>query len=135
MTTQKKNESIKVSSEKEEVQSQPTETVELQVVSQNENALQLVNRKTANDVFERLEQGNRMKEGFNKFKEKLDVCEKFANNYNNEALCMTIQNIGTGDELEIQNIHLILEFVEEKLVKAGKNHLKQLEEQIINFSL
>lgn len=132
MTNQKKNETLKVA-ETENVAAQ--ETVEVKVLSPTENALQLVSRKTANDVFERLEQGNRMKEGFNRFKEKLEVCEKFSSDYNNEALSMTIQNIGTGDVLEIQNIHLILEFVEEKLVKAGKQHLKQLEEQIISFSL
>lgn len=76
-----------------------------------------------------------MREGYNRFKEKLNVCEKFATGYNNEALIMNIKNVGTGKVLEIQNINLILDFVQDKLVSAGKNHLRQLEEQIVSFAL
>jgi hypothetical protein len=134
MTNQKKIENSKPTTDKVEELAQ--ENSELTVVTQTEsNALQIVGRKTANDVFEKLEQGNRMREGYNRFKEKLDVCEKFATGYNNEALIMNIKNVGTGEELEIQNINLILDFVQDKLVSAGKNHLRQLEEQIVSFAL
>lgn len=133
MTNPKKLEHNKPTDKVEEV---AQETNEVTVITQPEpNALQIVGRKTANDVFEKLEQGNRMREGFNKFKERVEMCEKFASGYNNEALTMTIKNAGTGAELEIQHISLILEFIEDKLVKAGKNHLRQLEEQIVNFAL
>lgn len=133
MTNPKKIENSKPTDKVEEL---AQENNELTVVTQTEsNALQIVGRKTANDVFEKLEQGNRMREGYNRFKEKLDVCEKFATGYNNEALIMNIKNVGTGEVLEIQNINLILDFVQDKLVSAGKNHLRQLEEQIVSFAL
>lgn len=133
MTNPKKIDNSKTTDKVEEL---AQENNELTVVTQTEsNALQIVGRKTANDVFEKLEQGNRMREGYNRFKEKLDVCEKFATGYNNEALIMNIKNVGTGEELEIQNINLILDFVQDKLVSAGKNHLRQLEEQIVSFAL
>ncbi len=133
MTNPKKIENSKPTHKVEEL---TQENNELTVVTQTEsNALQIVGRKTANDVFEKLEQGNRMLEGYNRFKERLDVCEKFATGYNNEALIMNIKNVGTGEELEIQNINLILDFVQDKLVSAGKNHLRQLEEQIVSFAL
>lgn len=133
MTNPKKIDNSKTTDKVEEL---AQENNELTVVTQPEsNALQIVGRKTANDVFEKLEQGNRMREGYNRFKEKLDVCEKFATGYNNEALIMNIKNVGTGEELEIQNINLILDFVQDKLVSAGKNHLRQLEEQIVSFAL
>jgi hypothetical protein len=103
--------------------------------SQEVNSLQIVGRKTPSEVFDRLEQGNQMRENFNRFKEKLDVCEKFANGYNNEALALTIQNLGTGDEIQIQSIPLILEFVNEKVVTAGRSHLKRLEDEIVNFAI
>ena len=112
------------------------ETEKLTVLTAQEvGALQVVNRKTPNDVFERLEQGYRLRENFNKFKEKLDVCENFAGGYNNEALAMTIQNLGTGDEINIQSIPMILDFVNDKVIKAGRNHLKNLEEEIVNFAI
>lgn len=112
------------------------ETEKLTVLTAQEvGALQIVNRKTPNDVFERLEQGYRLRENFNKFKEKLDVCENFAGGYNNEALAMTIQNLGTGDEINIQSIPMILDFVNDKVIKAGRNHLKNLEEEIVNFAI
>lgn len=133
MTNPKKIDNVKATDKVEEA---TQETNELTVLTQTEsNSLQIVGRKTANDVFEKLEQGNRMREGYNRFKERLDVCEKFATGYNNEALIMNIKNVGTGEELEIQNINLILDFVQDKLVSAGKNHLRQLEEQIVSFAL
>jgi hypothetical protein len=96
-------------------------------------ALQVLGKKTTNDVFEKLEHGNKLRENFGKFKEKLDVCENFESSYNSEALIMTIQNLGTGAEIKIQSIPMILDFVNEKVIKAGKNHLKHLEDEIINF--
>jgi hypothetical protein len=116
-----------------------TETVAEEVAvlptPQEANTLQIVGRKTPSEVFDRLEQGNQMRENFNRFKEKLDVCEKFAGGYNNEALAMTIKNLGTGEEIQIQSIPLILEFVNDKVVTAGRSHLKRLEDEIVNFAI
>jgi hypothetical protein len=135
---QKNNDLIKTKNG-QEIEKAPTVTPQaedLKVLTPQEvGALQVMNRKTPNDVFEKLEQGYRLRENFNKFKEKLDVCENFASGYNNEALAMTIQNLGTGEEINIQSIPMILEFVNDRVIKAGRNHLKNLEEEIVNFTL
>ncbi len=110
------------------------ENVEV-VETQTTGTLQIIGRKTPNDVFEKLEQGNKLRENFHRFKEKFDVCGEFKTNYNNEALLMTIQNLGTGAEIKIQSIPMILEFVEDKVIKAGKNHLEHLEDEILNFAI
>lgn len=98
-------------------------------------SLRVVGRKTPNDVFERLEHGNAMRENYSRFKEKLEVCENFEKNYNNEALLLTVQNLGTGAEIQIQSIPMILEFVSEKVIKAGQSRLKALEDEIVSFAI
>lgn len=105
------------------------------IEAQETTSMQIFGRKTPNDVFEKLEQGNAMRENYNRFKEKLEVCETFEKSYNNEALSLTVQNLGTGAEIQIQSIPLILEFVNEKIIKARKARLKALEDEIVSFAI
>jgi hypothetical protein len=117
----------------------PTETVELTDPKTPEVATavlhpQVIEPKSANTVFERLEEGLKMKEQFNKFKEKVVEFEDFTKRYDNEGLVMKIENIGTGDNIQIQNVQMILDFTH-NLVKTGKVHLKGMENEIINFTI
>lgn len=97
--------------------------------------LQVVELKTAKFVFDRLEQGIKMKEQFNKFREKVEEFETFATDYEEEGLVMEITNIGTGNKVELKSVPMILDFIENVVVKAGKNHLKQMEQEIVNFAI
>ena len=96
--------------------------------------LQVIEPKTANTVFERLEQGIKMKEQFNKAKERVNEFDDFVKNYDNEGLVMNIENVGTGNSIQIQNVSMITDFIN-NLVKTGKSHLKQLEQEIVNFTI
>lgn len=96
--------------------------------------IQVVESKSANAVFERLEDGLKMKEQFNKAKERVTEFEDFSKNYEDEGLIMKIENVGTGDSIQIQNVAMILDFIN-NLVKTGKTHLKALENEIVNFTI
>ena len=96
--------------------------------------LQVVEPKTANTVFERLEQGIKMKEQFHKAKERVNEFDDFVKNYDHEGLVMSIENVGTGNSIQIQNVSMITDFIN-TLVKTGKSHLKQLEQEIVNFTI
>jgi hypothetical protein len=121
---------------KEETSLTLTPTVEVvETEEATATSLRVVGRKSPTEVFERLEHGNAMRENYNRFKEKLEVCESFEKNYNNEALLLTVQNLGTGAEIQIQSIPMILEFVGEKVIKAGQSRLKALEDEIVSFAI
>lgn len=96
--------------------------------------LQVVEVKSANAVFDRLDEGLKMKEQFNKAKERVGEFEDFSKDYGDEGLIMTISNVGTGKNIQIQNVAMILDFIN-NLVKTGKTHLKALETEIVNFTI
>jgi hypothetical protein len=96
--------------------------------------LQVVELKSANAVFDRLDEGLKMKEQFNKAKERVGEFEDFSKDYGDEGLVMTISNVGTGKNIQIQNVAMILDFIN-NLVKTGKTHLKALETEIVNFTI
>lgn len=96
--------------------------------------IQVVESKSANAVFDRLDEGFKMKEQFNKAKERVGEFEGFSNDYGDEGLVMTIANVGTNKNIQIQNVAMILDFVN-NLVKTGKTHLKALETEIVNFKI
>ena len=96
--------------------------------------VQIVESKSANAVFERLVDGLKMKEQFNKSKERVNEFEDFSKDYGDEGLVMTIANVGTGKNIQIQNVAMILDFIN-NLVKTGKTHLKALETEIVNFTI
>ena len=96
--------------------------------------LQVVEVKSANAVFDRLDEGLKMKEQFNKAKERVGEFEDFSKDYGDEGLIMTISNVGTGKNIQIQNVAMILDFIN-NLVKTGKTHLKALESEIVNFTI
>jgi hypothetical protein len=96
--------------------------------------LQVIELKSANAVFDRLDEGLKMKEQFNKAKERVGEFEDFSKDYGDEGLVMTISNVGTNKNIQIQNVAMILEFVN-NLVKTGKTHLKALETEIVNFTI
>jgi len=96
--------------------------------------LQVIELKSANAVFDRLDEGLKMKEQFNKAKERVGEFEDFSKDYGDEGLIMSISNVGTNKNIQIQNVAMILEFVN-NLVKTGKAHLKALETEIINFTI
>ena len=96
--------------------------------------LQVVEVKSANAVFDRLDEGLKMKEQFNKAKERVGEFEDFSKDYGDEGLIMTISNVGTNKNIQIQNVAMILDFVN-NLVKTGKTHLKALETEIVNFTI
>jgi len=96
--------------------------------------LQVVEVKSANAVFDRLDEGLKMKEQFNKAKERVGEFEDFSKDYGDEGLVMTISNVGTGKNIQIQNVAMILDFIN-NLVKTGKTHLKALESEIVNFTI
>jgi hypothetical protein len=96
--------------------------------------LQVVEVKSANAVFDRLDEGLKMKEQFNKAKERVGEFEDFSKDYGDEGLVMTISNVGTGKNIQIQNVAMILDFIN-NLVKTGKTHLKALETEIVNFTI
>ena len=96
--------------------------------------LQVIELKSANTVFDRLDEGLKMKEQFNKAKERVGEFEDFSKDYGDEGLIMTISNVGTNKNIQIQNVAMILEFVN-NLVKTGKTHLKALETEIVNFTI
>ena len=96
--------------------------------------LQVIELKSANAVFDRLDEGLKMKEQFNKAKERVGEFEDFSKDYGDEGLIMTISNVGTNKNIQIQNVAMILEFVN-NLVKTGKTHLKALETEIVNFTI
>ena len=95
---------------------------------------QIIESKSANTVFERLDEGLKMKEQFNKSKERVGEFEDFSKNYEDEGLVMKIANVGTGATIQIQNVEMILDFIN-NLVKSGKTHLKALETEIVNFTI
>jgi hypothetical protein len=96
--------------------------------------LQVIELKSANAVFDRLDEGLKMKEQFNKAKERVGEFEDFSKDYGDEGLVMTISNVGTNKNIQIQNVAMILDFVN-NLVKTGKTHLKALETEIVNFTI
>ena len=96
--------------------------------------LQVVEVKSANAVFDRLDEGLKMKEQFNKAKERVGEFEDFSKDYGDEGLIMTISNVGTNKNIQIQNVAMILDFIN-NLVKTGKTHLKALETEIVNFTI
>ena len=96
--------------------------------------LQVIELKSANAVFDRLDEGLKMKEQFNKAKERVGEFEDFSKDYGDEGLIMTISNVGTGKNIQIQNVAMILDFIN-NLVKTGKTHLKALETEIVNFTI
>lgn len=96
--------------------------------------LQVIEVKSANAVFDRLDEGLKMKEQFNKAKERVGEFEDFSKDYGDEGLIMTISNVGTGKNIQIQNVAMILDFIN-NLVKTGKTHLKALETEIVNFTI
>ena len=96
--------------------------------------LQVVEVKSANAVFDRLDEGLKMKEQFNKAKERVGEFEDFSKDYGDEGLVMTISNVGTNKNIQIQNVAMILDFIN-NLVKTGKTHLKALETEIVNFTI
>lgn len=96
--------------------------------------LQVIELKSANAVFDRLDEGLKMKEQFNKAKERVGEFEDFSKDYGDEGLVMTISNVGTGKNIQIQNVAMILDFIN-NLVKTGKTHLKALESEIVNFTI
>jgi hypothetical protein len=96
--------------------------------------LQVIELKSANAVFDRLDEGLKMKEQFNKAKERVGEFEDFSKDYGDEGLIMSISNVGTNKNIQIQNVAMILEFVN-NLVKTGKTHLKALETEIVNFTI
>ncbi len=96
--------------------------------------IQIVESKSANAVFDRLDEGFKMKEQFNKAKERVGEFEDFSKDYGDEGLIMTIANVGTGKNIQIQNVAMILDFIN-NLVKTGKTHLKALENEIVNFKI
>jgi hypothetical protein len=96
--------------------------------------LQVVEVKSANAVFDRLDEGLKMKEQFNKAKERVGEFEDFSKDYGDEGLVMTIANVGTNKNIQIQNVAMILDFIN-NLVKTGKTHLKALESEIVNFTI
>ena len=96
--------------------------------------LQVIELKSANAVFDRLDEGLKMKEQFNKAKERVGEFEDFSKDYGDEGLVMTISNVGTGKNIQIQNVAMILDFIN-NLVKTGKTHLKALETEIVNFTI
>jgi hypothetical protein len=96
--------------------------------------LQVIELKSANAVFDRLDEGLKMKEQFNKAKERVGEFEDFSKDYGDEGLVMTISNVGTNKNIQIQNVAMILDFIN-NLVKTGKTHLKALETEIVNFTI
>ena len=96
--------------------------------------LQVIELKSANAVFDRVDEGLKMKEQFNKAKERVGEFEDFSKDYGDEGLVMTINNVGTGKNIQIQNVAMILDFIN-NLVKTGKTHLKALETEIVNFTI
>ena len=96
--------------------------------------LQVIELKSANAVFDRLDEGLKMKEQFNKAKERVGEFEDFSKDYGDEGLIMTISNVGTNKNIQIQNVAMILDFIN-NLVKTGKTHLKALEMEIVNFTI
>ena len=96
--------------------------------------LQVIELKSANAVFDRLDEGLKMKEQFNKAKERVGEFEDFSKDYGDEGLVMTISNVGTNKNIQIQNVAMILDFIN-NLVKTGKTHLKALESEIVNFTI
>lgn len=96
--------------------------------------LQVIEVKSANAVFDRLDEGLKMKEQFNKAKERVGEFEDFSKDYGDEGLVMTISNVGTNKNIQIQNVAMILDFIN-NLVKTGKTHLKALETEIVNFTI
>lgn len=96
--------------------------------------VQIVESKSANAVFDRLDEGLKMKEQFNKAKERVGEFEDFSKDYGDEGLVMTISNVGTNKNIQIQNVAMILDFIN-NLVKTGKTHLKALETEIVNFTI
>ncbi len=96
--------------------------------------LQVIELKSANAVFDRLDEGLKMKEQFNKAKERVGEFEDFSKDYGDEGLIMTISNVGTGKNIQIQNVAMILDFIN-NLVKTGKTHLKALETEIVNYTI
>lgn len=96
--------------------------------------LQVIEVKSANAVFDRLDEGLKMKEQFNKAKERVGEFENFSKDYGDEGLVMTISNVGTNKNIQIQNVAMILDFIN-NLVKTGKTHLKALETEIVSFTI
>ena len=96
--------------------------------------LQVIELKSANAVFDRLDEGLKMKEQFNKAKEREGEFEDFSKDYGDEGLVMTISNVGTNKNIQIQNVAMILDFIN-NLVKTGKTHLKALETEIVSFTI
>jgi hypothetical protein len=107
------------------------------VVTQKEeqNPLRILPTKTATAIFDRLEEGIKMKEQYTKFKEKVDEFDSFVRDYDDEGLSMKIENIGTGNAVQLQSVPMILDFIKNVVVKAGRKHLKDMEDEIVQFVL
>lgn len=96
---------------------------------------QIIQTKTALSVFERLDEGIKMREHFNRFKDKVDEFDNFAKNYGDEALILEVQNVGAKTKVSLQSVPMILDFIRNVVVKTGREHLTQMEKEIVNFSL
>ncbi len=96
--------------------------------------MQVIELKSTTAVFDRLDEGLKMKEQFNKSKERVGEFEDFSKDYGDEGLVMSISNVGTNKSIQIQNVAMILDFIN-NLVKTGKTHLKVLESEIVNFTI
>ena len=113
---------------------EPFVTEEQKPIEVSTQHLQVIELKSANAVFDRLDEGLKMKEQFNKAKERVGEFEDFSKDYGDEGLVMTISNVGTNKNIQIQNVAMILDFIN-NLVKTGKTHLKALETEIVNFTI
>lgn len=115
---------------------QKPETTPVVVTQKEENApFKIVTTRTATGVFDRLDEGIKMKEQYTRFKEKVEEFDNFVKNYDDEGLSMKIENIGTGDSVQLQSVPMILDFIKNVVVKAGRTHLKAMEDEIVQFVL
>jgi hypothetical protein len=131
MTTQSKNQNpvkpVTTTEEKTNVQDH--------VINEVTVLPQIIQTKTALSVFERLDEGIKMREHYNKFKDKVDEFDNFAKSYSDEALVLEIQNVGAKTKVSLQSVPMILDFIRNVVVKTGREHLTQMEKEIVNFSL
>lgn len=109
-----------------------SETKATQVLEVSE--ISAVNKKTTNAVFERLDEGIKMREHYNKSKNKLEEFENFVKNHEDEGLTMEITNVATNDVIQFQSVPMIKDFLA-NVVAKGKQHLKEMEKQIENFTI
>ena len=120
----------KPSNEPTSVQSPQSTEVSTQVLHP-----QIVQSKSANTVFERLDEGLKMREQFNIAKDRVIEFENFYKNYDNSGLIMTIRQRSDNSEINSQHVPIILGYIEKELVQKGKEHIKKMESAIINFTI